>query len=54
MDERINNLIRENQIRAVYDENIRRTYGTMGWWKAAYRITGSGVAGIHVAKKYHT
>ena len=37
--ERINNLIRKNQIRAVYDENNKHSYGTKGWSKTVNRIT---------------
>ena len=38
--ERINKLIRDNQIRAVYDENSKYKYGTKGWWKTVNKITG--------------
>ena len=38
--ERINKLIRDNQIPAVYDENSKYKYCTKGWWKTVNKITG--------------
>ena len=43
--ERINNLIRKNQIRAVYDEKNKHRYGTKGWWKLLIGLP----VGIHLA-----
>ena len=40
LQERINKLIRENQIRAVRDENRKYQMGAKGWWNTVNRITG--------------
>ena len=40
LQERINKLIRENQIRAVRNENRKYQIGAKGWWNTVNRITG--------------
>ena len=40
LQERINQLIRENQIRAVRNENRKYQIGAKGWWNTVNRITG--------------
>ena len=40
LQERINKLIRENQIRAVRNENRKYQIGAKGWWNTVNRIMG--------------
>ena len=40
MQERINDLIRKNQLNAVRNENRRHRSATKGWWSNVNRITG--------------
>ena len=40
LQERINKLIRENQIRGVRNEDRKYQIGAKGWWNTANRITG--------------
>ena len=40
LQERINKLIRENQIRAVRNEDRKYQIGAKGWWNTVNRITG--------------
>jgi hypothetical protein len=40
LQERINNLIRENQIRAVNNDNNSKKAGSRDWWNTVNRITG--------------
>ena len=40
LQERINKLIRENQIRAVRNENRTYQIGAKGWWNTVNKITG--------------
>ena len=40
LQERINQLIRENQIRAVRNENRKYQIGTKSWWNTVNKITG--------------
>lgn len=46
--ERINKLIRENQIRAVYNENSKHMYDTKGW-KIVSRITGKNTRSENIS-----
>ena len=39
LQERINQLIRENQIRAVRNENRKYQIGAKGWWNTVNKIT---------------
>ena len=47
--ERINSLIRENQVRAVYDENKKYSAGSKGWWNTVNKITGRGTKNQNVS-----
>ena len=40
LQERINKLIRENQIRAVNNENRSKSSGSREWWNTVNKITG--------------
>ena len=40
LQEKINKLIRENQIRAVKDENRKSKRGSKEWWRTVNKITG--------------
>ena len=40
LQERINKIIRENQIRAVRNNNRKYQIGAKGWWNTVNRITG--------------
>ena len=40
LQERINNLIRENQVREVRNEAFKHRNGSKGWWDTVNKITG--------------
>ena len=40
LQNQINKLIREHQIRAVRQENKKHKQGSRGWWKTVDRMTG--------------
>ena len=48
--EKINDLIRKNQINAVRNENKKHYRGSKGWWDMANRITGRKTQGTLVSK----
>ena len=43
LQERINKLIRDNQIRAVSNENKKYKQGAKGWWNTVNKITGRSI-----------
>ena len=47
--ERINSLIRKNQMRAVKDQKKKHAKGSRGWWDTAIRITRRKTQGIPVS-----
>ena len=42
LQERMNTLVRENQVNAVKEENRKHRTGCKGWWDVVNRITGRG------------
>ena len=48
--EKINDLIRKNQINAVRNENKKHYRGSKGWWDMPNRITGRKTQGTLVSK----
>ena len=47
--EKINSLIRMNQVMAVNSENKKHSKGSKGWWDTANRITGRKTQGIPIS-----
>ena len=48
--EKINDLIRKNQINAVRNENRKHCRGSKGWWNTTNRITGRKTQDTYVSK----
>ena len=49
LQERINKLIRENQVQAVKNENRKSTKGTKSWWDTVNKMTGKKNQGIPIS-----
>ncbi len=49
LQEKINKLIRENQIRAVSNENKKYKQGEKGWWNTVNKITGRSIKSHNIS-----